>query len=58
MISLTHDKVCHHIPKDILEEMYGINIPLPLEGEDPNRPPTAYELLNTYGSLYIFISYS
>lgn len=48
--------VCHHIPKNILEEMYGINIPLPLEGEDPNRPPTAYELLNTYGMMRGFMT--
>lgn len=32
--------------------MYGINLPLPQEGEDPDRPPTAHEILNVYGSEY------
>ncbi|XP_034180952.1 nucleostemin 3 [Osmia lignaria lignaria] len=37
------------IPRHILEDLYGIMIPLPLEGEDPDRPPTAEEILNAYG---------
>ncbi|XP_060078328.1 large subunit GTPase 1 homolog [Ylistrum balloti] len=41
--------VCQLIPKQILEETYSINLPEPAEGEDPNRCPTAGELLNVYG---------
>ncbi|KAL3862415.1 hypothetical protein ACJMK2_008381 [Sinanodonta woodiana] len=41
--------VCELIPKPVLEDHYGIIIPNPEEGEDPNRPPTAEELLNSYG---------
>lgn len=43
--------VCRYIPRITLQEMYGINLPLPQEGEDPDRPPTADELLNTYGAM-------
>lgn len=48
--------VCYYIPRNILEEMYGINLPLPQEGEDPSREPTAYELLNTYGTMRGFMT--
>ncbi|KAK3593256.1 hypothetical protein CHS0354_012346 [Potamilus streckersoni] len=41
--------VCELIPKQVLEDHYGIIIPNPEEGEDPNRPPAAEELLNAYG---------
>ncbi|XP_063972657.1 large subunit GTPase 1 homolog [Diachasmimorpha longicaudata] len=37
------------IPRHILEDTYGLMIPKPIDGEDPQRPPTAEELLNTYG---------
>ncbi|KAK9888553.1 hypothetical protein WA026_000799 [Henosepilachna vigintioctopunctata] len=37
------------IPRHVIEEKYGIMLPKPMEDEDPNRPPTAEELLNTYG---------
>ncbi|OAD52903.1 Large subunit GTPase 1 like protein [Eufriesea mexicana] len=37
------------IPRHVIEDLYGIMIPTPLEGEDPNRPPTAEEILNAYG---------
>ncbi|XP_056643111.1 large subunit GTPase 1 homolog [Diorhabda sublineata] len=36
------------IPRHVIEDRYGIMIPKPLEGEDPNRDPTAEELLNAY----------
>ncbi|XP_064642244.1 large subunit GTPase 1 homolog [Lineus longissimus] len=42
-------RVCQLIPRKILEEIYGINIRKPREGEDPHRPPTAHELLTCYG---------
>ncbi|CAG2214601.1 LSG1 [Mytilus edulis] len=48
--------VCHYIPRNIMEEMYGINLPLPGEGEEPGRDPTAYELLNTYGTMRGFMT--
>lgn len=37
------------IPRHVIEDLYGIMIPLPLEGEDSDRPPTAEEILNAYG---------
>lgn len=41
--------LCTMIPRHILEEVYGILITKPMEGEDPNRPPFAEELLLAYG---------
>ncbi len=41
--------VCERIPRPVLEGMYGITLPLPGEGEDPQRPPGAHELLSAYG---------
>ncbi|XP_017771082.1 PREDICTED: large subunit GTPase 1 homolog [Nicrophorus vespilloides] len=41
--------VCHLIPRHVIEDKYGIMIALPMEGEDPDRPPTSEELLNAYG---------
>ncbi|XP_055844975.1 large subunit GTPase 1 homolog [Episyrphus balteatus] len=41
--------LCARIPKHILEDKYGIIIAKPIEGEDPNRPPHAEELLLAYG---------
>ncbi|KAF5303058.1 hypothetical protein FQR65_LT08387 [Abscondita terminalis] len=41
--------ICSLIPRHILEDKYGLMLPLPIEGEDPNRPPFAEELLNAYG---------
>lgn len=43
--------VCSYIPRSTFEALYGINLPPPPEGEDPNRLPTAEELLTTYGSM-------
>uniref|UniRef100_A0A1B6HMW8 Large subunit GTPase 1 homolog n=1 Tax=Homalodisca liturata TaxID=320908 RepID=A0A1B6HMW8_9HEMI len=37
------------IPREVLQAHYSIMIPKPMEGEDPDRPPTAEELLNAYG---------
>lgn len=36
------------IPRHVLEDTYGICIPRPREGEDPDRPPTSAEFLNAY----------
>ncbi|XP_044266555.1 large subunit GTPase 1 homolog [Tribolium madens] len=36
------------IPKHVLEDKYGIMLPAPMEGEDPDRCPTSEELLNAY----------
>ncbi|KAG7166198.1 large subunit GTPase 1 homolog [Homarus americanus] len=41
--------VASQIPREVFENMYGITLPPPLEGEDPQRPPTSEELLNAYG---------
>ncbi|XP_043482157.1 large subunit GTPase 1 homolog [Leptopilina heterotoma] len=37
------------IPRHIIEDTYGIMIPLPIEGEDSDRSPTSEEILNSYG---------
>ncbi|KAK3879977.1 hypothetical protein Pcinc_015504 [Petrolisthes cinctipes] len=41
--------VASRIPRKVFENMYGITLPKPREGEDPDRPPTSEELLNAYG---------
>lgn len=41
--------VTNLIPKHVIEDRYALMLPHPQEGEDPNRPPTAEELLNSYG---------
>ncbi|CAF3349758.1 unnamed protein product [Rotaria sp. Silwood1] len=40
--------VCHQVPRSVLSHIYNIMLPLPKEGEDENRPPTAVELCATY----------
>eukprot|EP00051_Salpingoeca_urceolata_P025255 m.449891 g.449891 ORF g.449891 m.449891 type:complete len:255 (-) comp20320_c0_seq6:44-808(-) len=40
--------VCRCIPRSVLEETYGISIIKPAEDEDPNRAPSAMELLRAY----------
>lgn len=37
------------IPRHIMEDLYGLMLPVPSEGEDPDRAPTAEQLLNAYG---------
>lgn len=57
LISIDHLKehvgpvslVCRRIPKWVFEKVYNISLPKPLEHEDPNRPCTSEELLQTYG---------
>lgn len=46
--------ICTLIPRHILEMKYGIMIPKPEEGEDPNRSPFSEELLNAYACMRIF----
>lgn len=46
--------VSSRIPRDVFEGTYGITLPQPMEGEDPNRPPTSEELLNAYGCKIAF----
>uniref|UniRef100_A0A8D8RME6 Large subunit GTPase 1 homolog n=2 Tax=Cacopsylla melanoneura TaxID=428564 RepID=A0A8D8RME6_9HEMI len=41
--------LCTRISRHGLENFYGIMIPAPDDGEDPNRPPYSEELLNSYG---------
>lgn len=40
--------VTNLIPRHVIEEKYSIMLPLPMEGEIPDRSPTAEELLNAY----------
>ncbi|CAF0727529.1 unnamed protein product [Adineta ricciae] len=40
--------VCHQIPRFVLSHVYNIMLPLPKEGEDENRPPTAVEFCASY----------
>ena len=40
--------VCQRIPRDVLEETYGVQLPPPGEGEDPDRAPYVSELLQSY----------
>ncbi|KAJ8913541.1 hypothetical protein NQ315_017092 [Exocentrus adspersus] len=40
--------VASFIPRHVFEDKYGIMLPAPLEGEEPDRPPTAEELVNAY----------
>ena len=47
--SLTETQVCQYIPRPVLEATYGIILPPPGEGEDPDRAPTDQELLAAYG---------
>ncbi|KAI8517303.1 large subunit GTPase 1 [Branchiostoma belcheri] len=48
--------LCRHIPRHVLEHTYGVNLPAPGEGEDPDRLPTANELLNAYGAMRGFMT--
>ncbi|XP_068209925.1 large subunit GTPase 1 homolog [Palaemon carinicauda] len=48
--------IANHIPRSVFENMYGINLPAPIEGEDPLRPPTSEELLNCYGFMRGFMT--
>ncbi|KFV75443.1 Large subunit GTPase 1, partial [Dryobates pubescens] len=48
--------VCQHIPRNVLEATYGISIIRPREDEDPERKPTAEELLTAYGYMRGFMT--
>ncbi|NXV15655.1 LSG1 GTPase, partial [Cepphus grylle] len=56
LISFAWSYVCQHIPRNILEATYGINIIRPREDEDPDRTPTAEELLTAYGYMRGFMT--
>lgn len=47
--------VAHHIPKSVMEMIYGIELRKPKEGEDSNRLPTAEELCSAYSSIYFYL---
>ncbi|OXB63982.1 hypothetical protein ASZ78_014746 [Callipepla squamata] len=57
-VSATPGRTKHfqHIPRNILEATYGINIVRPREDEDPDRKPTAEELLTAYGYMRGFMT--
>jgi len=42
--------VCQRIPREVLEQVYGIVMPPPQEGEEFDREPFADELLSSFGS--------
>lgn len=42
----------HHIPREVFEVFYGVELPKPKEGQDPNRLPFAEELCSAYASIY------
>lgn len=44
------------IPRKVIEVTYGLNIPSPREGEDPDRPPTSAEILNAHALLRGFMT--
>lgn len=48
--------VASRIPRSVIENIYHITLPSPKEGEDPDRPPTCEELLNTYGFMRGFMT--
>ncbi|XP_064186113.1 large subunit GTPase 1 homolog [Anguilla rostrata] len=48
--------VCQNVPRAVLEGTYGISIIRPREDEDPERPPTAEELLMAYGYMRGFMT--
>ncbi|KAJ8277183.1 hypothetical protein GJAV_G00072320 [Gymnothorax javanicus] len=48
--------VCKNIPRTVLEGIYGISIIRPREDQDPDRPPTAEELLMAYGYMRGFMT--
>ena len=47
--------VACRIPRPILEGTYGIKLPHPQEGEDPDRPPNTEELCGAYGCEYALL---
>ncbi|XP_064372886.1 large subunit GTPase 1 homolog isoform X2 [Dromaius novaehollandiae] len=57
-VSATPGRTKHfqHIPRNILEATYGINIIRPREDEDPDRKPTAEELLTAHGCMRGFMT--
>ncbi|WAR13985.1 LSG1-like protein [Mya arenaria] len=48
--------LCERLPRWMFASTYGIILPTPPEGDDPDRPPTAYEVLNVYGSMRGFMT--
>uniref|UniRef100_W5KLP4 Large subunit GTPase 1 homolog n=1 Tax=Astyanax mexicanus TaxID=7994 RepID=W5KLP4_ASTMX len=55
-ISLISSQYSLTIPRTVLEGTYGFNIIRPREDEDPDRPPTAEELLAAYGCMRGFMT--
>jgi large subunit GTPase 1 len=50
--------LCSRVPRTYFEAMYSVLLPKPAEHEDPNRPPTAHELLTTVAFMKGFMSSS
>ena len=47
--------VIHHIPKNVIEMFYGIELPKPKEGQDQNRLPTSEELCSRYSCNFLYL---
>ena len=48
--------VCERIPSHVFEKCYGITLPKPTDEEDPNRPPTSEELLQSCAKIRGFMT--
>ena len=44
--------VCERAGRAAFEGTYHINLPPPEKWEDPDKPPSAYDLLHAYGCEY------
>lgn len=49
--------VCHRVGRSALEALYHLNLPPAEEWEDPDKGPSAYDLLEAYGALRGFMSH-
>jgi hypothetical protein len=47
-------QVIHHIPKNIIEMTYGIELPKAKEGQRADRLPLAEELCSSYSSNLLY----
>jgi large subunit GTPase 1 len=50
--------LCNRVPRTYFEALYSVLLPKPADHEDPNRPPTAHELLTTVAFMKGFMSSS
>ena len=48
--------LCNRVPRLYFEAMYSVLLPKPADHENPNRPPTAHELLTSVAFMKGFMS--